>query len=301
MDKLSVFFIIISSVLWGTAGLFTTQLREYGFTSMQMSGCRNIVAAVVMLIFVLMTNKSRLKAKPREILLFALSGVSIFATGSLYYAAMQATSLSTAVILMYTAPVIVMVVSVIFLNEAFNLKKLIAVVCALVGCGLVTGIIGGFRFSVNGIVLGLLSGVAYSIYNICVKVEMRRKNDPITANTYCFITAGLVSIFMMQPVKTIEHIAANPLASLLWILALGFFTSAFPYLIYTFAMKKLPAGVASAMASIEPMTATIISITVFGEKMTFSSVVGIVLILVAVLILSFTAEENEENRSGGCV
>ena len=286
MDKLSVFYIIISGISWGTAGLFTTSLREYGFSSMQMSGFRNIVAAVLMLVFVLITGRQRLKTKPLDILLFALSGVSVFATGSLYYAAMQATSLSTAVILMYTAPMLVMIVSVIFFKEKFTWLKLTAVLAAFIGCGFVTGIIGGLRFSMSGIILGMLSGVTYSLYNICAKLEMRRGNDAITANTYCFIFAGLASLIFCRPLEAIHNIALNPIQTILLIIAIGFFTGAFPYLVYTYAMKKIPAGVAAAMASIEPMTATIISIAVFGEKLTVSAFIGIFLILVSVLALS---------------
>ena len=70
----------------------------------------------------------KVKIKIKELLLFAIGGVAIYGTAAFYFSAIEASSASTAVVLMYTAPVIVMVFSVAFLGERFNVAKLISVV-----------------------------------------------------------------------------------------------------------------------------------------------------------------------------
>ncbi|MEE1013595.1 MAG: DMT family transporter [Clostridia bacterium] len=286
MDKLSVLCITLAGVSWGTAGLFSHFLQKYGFSPFQISAGRILLAAIFMLLFVLLYNPKVLKVQPKKLILYAISGLALLGTSCFYYWAMELTSFSTAVVLMYTAPVIVMIVSVLFLGEKFTWLKLTGVLGALLGCCFVTGIIGNLRFSAAGILVGLLSGISYSIYNICVKLEMNRGDDPIGATTYCFFFSFLASLFVINPVDSAKIIAVDPVPTLLLIAGMGFFIGAFPYLIYTFAMRKIPAGVASSMACIEPMTATIISILFLNEQLTVSAVIGIVMILGSVILLS---------------
>ena len=97
-------FIIIASVLWGTSGIFVNNLSPYGFTSLQMTAVRATVSFLFLLIFVLIKDRKLFRTKPIDLLIFALGGLGLFGTSSCYYASMQLTSISTAVVLMYTAP-----------------------------------------------------------------------------------------------------------------------------------------------------------------------------------------------------
>lgn len=286
MDGLSVIAVILAGVSWGTAGIFSNVLQKYGFSPFQITSARMLFAAIFLLIFVLFYRPKARKVKLRQLPLYLLSGLGLLGTSGFYYWAMELTSFSTAVVLMYIAPVIVMIVSVLFLGEKFSKIKLVGIVGALLGCCFVTGLIGDPRFSMAGILVGLLSAIAYSGYTLCVKVEMNQGDDPIIATTYCFIFAFLASLFTINPVDTVKLVVADPVPILLFFGGLGFFVGAFPYLSYTFAMRKIPAGVASSMACIEPMTATIVSILFLNETVTWSSVIGIVMILGSVVLLS---------------
>ena len=63
-------------------------------------------------------------------------------------------------------------------------------------------------------------------------------------------------------------------------------TGFLPYLLYTYGLRSVEASKAAIMATVEPMVATLIGIVAFGEKMSFMSAAGIVLILLAILILN---------------
>ena len=73
---------------------------------------------------------------------------------------------------------------------------------------------------------------------------------------------------------------------LAWIFAVGIFTSALPYLLYTAGLVKVEPGRASVMATIEPVVAALIGVFVYGEQMDVYKVLGIVLIFAAVMLIN---------------
>lgn len=290
MKKLALTYIISASVLWGTSGIFVHFLAPFGFSSLQMTFLRAIVSAAALGIYILITNRSLFKADIKQLLLYAGSGVSFFLTASCYYFSMQATSISTAVVLMYTAPIFVMIYSVAFLGERLTKTKTIAVVAMIAGCGLVSGIIGGLKFDLTGILFGFLSGISYSAYNIFTKIEMRKKCNPISATFYCFSAAVILGLFTCNIRSLPSAFAENLPVTIPLAIGLGIFTCVLPYFLYTLSLKELPAGTASALGIIEPMAATVFSVIIFREVLGIYSVLGIVLILGSVFLLSKSKE-----------
>ena len=178
------------------------------------------------------------------------------------------TSISTAVILMYSAPVFVLIYSIIFFKEKITPKKLIAVIFILVGCGLVSGIIGDIKFDLLGIIVGLLSGISYALYNIFTKIEMHNNSNPLTVSFYNFAVMSLAALIICDAPKLITLFSKNPVFTFPMAIGLGICTCVLPYFLYTLGIKSLPAGVASALGIVEPMSATIFSVLLFGEKLT---------------------------------
>lgn len=290
MKHRAFLFIILAGVLWGTSGIFVQLLAPYGFSAPQMTFFRALVSVLSLAAYILLRDKRLFRASPKELLLFAASGISFFATATCYYFSMQATSVSTAVVLMYTAPVLVMLYSVAFLGEKLTQLKTISVIAMLVGCGLVSGIIGGLRFDLVGILVGLLSGISYSAYNIFTKIQMRRGCAPVTATLYSFLFAAILALFTCDPATIPHSIAAAPAVTVPLIAALGICTCVLPYFFYTMSLKELPAGTASALGIVEPMAATVFSVLLFAEPLRIPSICGIVLILGAVFLLSRSKE-----------
>lgn len=286
MKKTSLVYIILASVLWGTSGIFVNFMSPYGFTSTQMTLIRSITAFLCIGGYILFADRSLFKASFKEILLFAGSGIGFFGTATCYFYSMQLTSIATAVVLMYTAPVLVMIYSVTFLGEKLTKTKVLCVVLMLLGCGLVSGVIGGLKFHLFGIIIGFLAGISYSAYNIFTKIQMRNGSRPLTANFYCFLVALIASMFVSNPCEMPSCIAINPPLTISLAIGMGIITCILPYVFYTLALKKIPAGTASSLAIIEPMSATVFSILFFNENLTLASFLGIILILGSVLVLS---------------
>ena len=278
-------YIITAGVLWGTSGLFVDALTPYGFSSLQITMLRGVISCLCMAIFVAIRGKVLFRVKPREIWLPLAIGVALFGTSSCYYLSMQMTSVSTAVVLMYMAPVYVMIYSVLFLGERLSGLKLFAVVAMFAGCCLVSGIVGGLKFDLVGILLGLLSGVAYGAYNILTKIALRKGLAPETTTFYSFVVMSVIALSVSHPYGAVSLIGKQPMILIPLVLALGLVTYVLPYLLYTKAMRTLPAGTASALGIVEPMAATVFSIAFLGERLSVLPAVGIVLILLAVFLL----------------
>ena len=278
--------IVIAGILWGTSGIFVHYLAPFGFSSLHMTFLRALVSAVSLASYIGIHNKRLFKVKPKELLLFACGGLSFFGTAGCYYMSMQITSVSTAVILMYIAPVLVMIFSVIFWREKLTMLKAAAVMAMLIGCCLVSGVVGGIRFDLWGIILGMMSGIFYSAYNIITKMQMRNGSDPISATFYCFASAALIGLFVSGVQEIPGIIGTRPVLLLFLIAGLGICTCVLPYFLYTLAMKVLPAGTATALGIIEPMAATVFSVVLFKDQMGIFSLIGIILILGATFMLN---------------
>ena len=286
--KLSFAFIILAGMCWGTSPIFVHYLAPYGFTSQQMTAVRGTVSFICMLFYVVLVNRKLFKTRFQDLCLYAVIGASLFGTAFCYYSAMQMTSTSTAVVLMYTAPIYVMLFSVLFLGEKFSKAKFVALVMMLIGCCLVSGIITGLRFDVIGILVGILTSFIYAAYNILTKVSMQKKLEPVTVTLYSFLFMSIISLLVCKPGDLVTNIASAPLQTVPLCVGLGIVTFVMPYFLFTWSMKHLPAGIASALSVVEPMAATVFSAVLFFEIPDPWSVGGIILILAAVYLLGRT-------------
>ncbi len=296
MKTKAFIYIIIAGLLWGTSGIFVHFLKPYGFSSMQMTAMRALVSFLGMAIYALLINRELFKIKPWQLLFFVPVGLTIFSTAYLYYTAMTLTSVSTAVILMYMAPAYVMAFSVFFLGEKFSSLKLVSVCAMMIGCCLVSGIIGGIEFNIIGILLGFLSGVSYAVYNIITKIALRKKCNAASMSVYGFLFMAIAAMALANPVDIAQRAAENPLPTIPLLIGIGLATCVTPYFLYTLAMRNLPAGTASALGIVEPMAATVYSILFLGEDLNILPAIGILLILCAVFLLGKAEDSNTEEE-----
>ena len=294
MNKKAFIYIIIAGMLWGTSGLFVDVLTPLGFSSLQMTAVRATVSFLCFLTYVLIFKRGAFRAKKGQIFLFLAHGGSIFATAYCYFTSMQMTSVATAVVLMYTAPIFVTVFSVIFLGEKLNSLKVISIALMIVGCCLVSGVIGGFAFDPLGILIGFMSGICYSAYNIITKIEMRRGCDPISTSTYGFLFMMIIGCSICKPWEIVS------LTSSVWIvlllIALGVVTTVLPYFFYTLAMRDMAAGTASSLSIVEPLAATLFGIVFLSQTPEKPCVIGIVIIVAAIFLLGIAENKNKHNE-----
>ena len=198
--------------------------------------------------------------KPGDVLRIILCG--IFGVGInqlLFFNGLSLTSPVNASVIMVTTPILVLLLSLIFVKEKVNLTQII---------GVLLGGLSAIIFSMQnaegtsattlGDLLIMLNAASYAIYLIMVKPLMAKYNA-LTVITWVF-TFGLV-VVLIWPLSWNElpHVAwqdmsTTTLAKIIFVVAGVTFL---PYLLMVYAMKKVNATVAAVYIYIQPVLATI--------------------------------------------
>ena len=283
--------ILLAGCFWGSMGIFVRRLTAYGFSSIQIVAIRVTLAALIFCILLLIRDPAGFRISVKDIPLFLGLGFgSILFFTVCYFTAITMMPLSTAAILLYTSPIWIMLMSVLFFREKLTGRKLLALVLAFAGCVLVSGI-SGEGMTLPGLLVGLGSGIGYGLYSILGTVALRRYS-PYTVTTYTFAFAALGAWLICRPADMLAKFAAAPnLPGLVFFCVLtALVTAVIPFLAYTLGLRTVEASRAGILATVEPLVATLIGVAVFSEPLTLLSGLGILLILAAVVLLNGKTE-----------
>ena len=283
--------ILLAGCFWGSMGIFVRRLTDYGFSSIQIVAIRVTLAALIFCILLLIRDPAGFRISVKDIPLFLGLGFgSILFFTVCYFTAITMMPLSTAAILLYTSPIWIMLMSVLFFREKLTGRKLLALVLAFAGCVLVSGI-SGEGMTMTGLLVGLGSGIGYGLYSILGTVALRRYS-PYTVTTYTFAFAALGAWLICRPAEMLAKFAAAPnLPGLVFFCVLtALVTAVIPFLAYTLGLRTVEASRAGILATVEPLVATLIGVAVFSEPLTLLSGLGILLILAAVVLLNGKTE-----------
>ncbi len=293
-----ILLILAAAVMWGAIGVFVRPLTSAGMTSRQITAVRCLVNAGCMLILILLTDRSRLRVHRKDFGWFLANGLgSVFVYVTAYQAAIPLTSMPTAVALLYTAPAFVMIFSVLFFRERFTAVKGLSVVLSIAGSALVSGILGGFSGSLPGIGLGLLSGICYALYSI-FSVVILKKYHAFTNVFYSFLIAGLAGLFTCDLPALGKVLASSPSVPA-WAVLNGVVTGFLAYVFYTVGLSKVHASRAAIYASLEPVVATILGVTLYGDRLDVAGAVGIAMVVTAIVIVNIQPKHGEKALSEG--
>ncbi len=293
--KIGTILIILAGCFWGSMGIFVRRLGTYGFSSIQIVSIRLTLAAIIFALVLFIKDRSGFTILLKDILLFLGLGFgSILFFTICYFTAITMMPLSTAAILLYTSPVWIMLMSVLFFHEKMDKKKLAALILAFAGCVLVSGI-SGEGMTIIGLLIGLGSGIGYGLYSILGTIALRRYSS-YTVTTYTFIFAAIGSWFISRPADMFHKFSnTEDLGFLIFFCFLtALITAVIPFLAYTLGLENVEASKAGIIATIEPMVATMIGVIVFSEPLTIMSGIGILMILSAVVILNMKKKSQEE-------
>ncbi len=283
-DKIKYLYVFGAGCLWGIISLFLKPLLNMGFSQVQITALRCLVAAMILGIYMAINERHLFKIKLKDLWIFLGTGLlSLMFFTITYFYSMTYNGVCVAVILLYTSPVFVMLLSLLIFKEKINSKKIVAVAITIVGCVLVSGMAGGQYIGAVGIALGLCSGLGYALYSIFSRFGLQKNYSSMTISFYTFLFCGLGCLPFSEPLKMIARLDTE--ATLLF-LGIGFICCVLPYLLYTKGLEQVENTKASVIVAVEPVIASLIGILVYHEQMTLSKLVGIALVLVAVIICS---------------
>lgn len=278
-------FVLTAGTLWGSMGVFVRHFNAIQLGTMEIAWFRNLFGLLTVGCYLALFHRELLKFRWKDLWCFVGVGLgSLFLLNVTYYTAMQYTSLAVAGVLLYTAPIFVMLLSALFFRETVTKQKLLALTLAFLGCALVSGIGSDSRISTLGLLWGLGAGISYASYSIFSRFAIERGYGSWTITFWAFVFCFVASSFFCDW-SLLGTVWAAP-AELGWAAAMGIITNFLPYVFYGLGLETMENGRASILASVEPVVAALFSLFLFHEAMGLGSAVGILLVLTAIITLS---------------
>jgi len=267
------FLIAVTAILWSFGGLL---IKLIPWDAMTIVGMRAAFAAVIMAVYM---KKPRITFSLPVI----LGGLCMSGTTILFIFANKLTTSANAIILQYTAPVFVLVFSVLFLKKRIKALDIAAVLIVFAGIAL-------FFFdqlgdgNVLGIILACFSGITFSGVFIINKMPKSKPEEAI-------LLGHIINV-----VAAIPFIAANitfEFVPWLSISLLGIFQLGLAYVLFSIGIKKTPAVSASLIATLEPLLNPVWVLLLTGEKPGIWALIGGIIVIATLVVYSVvSAKQN---------
>ncbi len=278
--------VISAGVLWACIGIFANLLSGMGYNNMHIVALRLCTAGATFALYALILRRDLFCVKLKDMWIFLSTGIiSLIMSSYFYFETMELISVSVAVILMYTSPIFVMGLSAIIFKEKLTKRKLMALVLVMLGCVLVTGVLeSAGEVSMIGLVFGVISGFTYALFTIFARFAMARGYGPVTITLYSTMVAGIFA-FPISGIWNVPKLLVDPMT---WVGAagIGIMCCIMPFLLYNSGLVRIDSSKAAIFATVEPVVATIIGITILGDPTSFLKILGMGIVMVGLTVMS---------------
>ena len=282
----SRWMLITSMCIFSTIGI----LRKYILLPSSIVALARAVIGAIFLLMVISFRKKpiRMPAGKKNLVFFLLSGFALGGNWILLFESYNYTSVATATLCYYLAPILVILASPLILKEKLTLRKGICAGVALMGMVLVSGVTDGGTGGVEdwkGILCGLSAAVLYATV-----VLMNRMIDPMDAFDKTFAQLAIAAVIMLPYVFLTEDLGALQVAptALILLAVAGIVHTGVAYSLYFKSISQLPAQTSALLSYIDPIFAVLLSVLVLKEAMSPPAGIGAAMILGA----AFVSEQN---------
>jgi len=278
----SRFSLILSMCIFGTIGL----LRKYiDLPSGMIALARAFIGTLFLACLLLFKGqKPDISAIRRNLIMLLISGVMLGFNWILLFEAYCYTSVATATLCYYMAPVLIIVTSPLFFREKLTLKKLLCVVSALIGIVLVSGVLQTGITDISelrGVFLGLAAAVLYAAI---VMVNKAMKDIPALDRTIVQLAVSCITLLPYTVLSGDWHSPSPGTLGILLLIVAGIVHTGIAYALYFGAIHKLPAQTSAICSYIDPVLAIVLSALFLQEPLSPFGILGAVMILGAAWI-----------------
>jgi drug/metabolite transporter (DMT)-like permease len=277
---MGVALVIGSACCFGSLGVFGKLAYRLGLTTPELLSYR-FASAGVLLWLASLAIRGGLPPRRSLIGLFVMGGAGYVGQSGAYFNALHLIPASTTALLLYTYPVVVVLLATVFFRESLGWAKLVAVIVAFLGTTLVVGaqIHGG---SAVGIGLALMSAAFYSGY-ILFGSRLLPGIPPVSATA---------TIMMSAAVVWSAYAAASGQLAVSWTVARVALIAGFavigtmiPVLTFILGLRLVGPSRAAILSTFEPVSTVLLAVIILGEVASPVQYVGGALILVSVVVL----------------
>lgn len=283
MNKLNgLIYGILSSASFGLIPLFAIPAMQHGMDFMNVLSYRFLFATLSLAILLkARKNTFRIeKANLGTLLLLAIFYL-MSAVFLLWGYNFMPSGIATTLHFMY--PIITTLVMIIFFREKSSKWRISAILLAIAGVYALSHTEPGGKASLAGVVIVLLSAVGYALYLVAVGQRKNKNLQGLKLTFYVFLVGTIVLWSGMGISGSIQPVP--DFSTLANLLMLAIIPTVVSNLTLVEAIKHIGATQTSVLGAMEPVTAVIVGIIVFGESFSLTIAAGIALIITAVTII----------------
>lgn len=270
-------FLIIAAVLWSTSGLF---VKIMDWQPLAILAGRSIFSSLLFLVYL-----RRLPRKPTRWQVIAAAAYVL--TQFLYITSMKLTTAANSIFLQYTAPVYILLLAFWFLHEKPTRADWVSMLVVFTGMLLFFGdklTLDGFY----GNLLAALSGVTLAL----LSVAMRAQKDGNPAES--ILLANLFTAIFGFPFVLQESWTFADWGILVY---LGLFQIGLAFLLYSFAIKHIPALESNLIGMLEPILNPLWVFLFIAEMPGNMALLGALVVLAGVVISALASVRNNERHA----
>lgn len=280
--QLGIILVLISSVCWGLTGTLQA-LAPDGTPPLTVGSARIVIAATVLFPLCALRNGVGFLRRIRPAALL-LGVVGIMGYQFSFFSALRYTGVALGTMIAIGAgPIFAGIVGAVAEGEAISRRWLLSTAVAISGCGiLVLGSAQGpLTLHWGGISLAFLAAFCYALMGLGLK-RLGSSMNSLEAATSILVTSAIVAIGVLLSLDS--SWIFTPRGATIAV-TLGVVTKALPLCTFSMGLKKIRMHDAYTLSLAEPLTATILSAVVLGERLTPLSLVGVGLIFLGILLL----------------
>ena len=272
-------FLALSMAIFGSLAPF---VRRIAVSSGELALYRALLAAALIGLFLLITRQRiPLRTMKRELLLLLLSGAAMGLNWVLLFEAYKYTTVATATLSYYFAPVLVTLVCPLLFRERMTVKQIVCFAMSTLGLVLIIGVgdLGSGGRDLVGILFGLGAALLYA--SVMLLNKFIKNVDGIPRTFLQFLAAILV----LLPYVLLSgglSLSALDTAGWLCLLTVGLIHTGITYCMYFSSFRHLHGQEVALLSYVDPLVAILVSVAVLGETMTLPQLLG------GALILGFT-------------
>ena len=283
--KEAIFLTIIASSLWGTSfpaikiGLLYMDAYSFVFF-------RFLIATLIMLFFAMLTKNFGFKFANKRLIFFLgiTNGIAYF----LQYIGMSSTSASNSSLLVNLTVVWVALLSPVIIKERISQTKIAGVILSFLGIFLITTNLDLNTLSIgetSGNLIVLTAGIVWALFIIYNKPLVTESKNMTQSLTWLLLFT-LVPLIPAVPLS-IENFLILPLEAWIAILYTAVFCWIVPYFLWAKGLKNISPVTSAVILLNEIIIAILISISFLGEILSLISGIGALLIITAILVVSY--------------
>lgn len=267
---------IIAAAAYGMNPVFAVPLYKAGMDPVSVLFFRYLLGVPAIWILMMLRRRS-VDLGVRLISRISFLGLLMVASSLALFFSYTSLDIGVASTILFIYPLFVALIMVMFYNEIITAATFLSMLGALLGVFLLCGSTVGAVISWSGILLVVASALFYAVYIALVNHKPYSHISTLSL-TFWVLVSGLV---VLGVVVLVRGELACPRTVGMWFntLMLAVVPTVISFLFTNMAIEKIGATSTASLGVFEPLTAVVFGVIMFGESLSFTNIVGMILIM----------------------